>query len=110
MVEIEAAERVGQGLAEARPRLVDQDGADPHPLGGRHAAGAALEVIEPALDVAGAQALPALVGAAPLRLGADVEDGQYLEARPVDPQRAQQRERMIAQRRGAASLFVDMQG
>ena len=47
-----------------------------------------------------AQALPALVGAAALGLGADPEDRQHLEPRALDPHRPQQREEALLARVG----------
>ena len=98
-------ERVGEGLAHLALRLVDQDRADPDPLVGDHPAGAALQM-RPAVGgrVAGAQPLPALVGAAALGLGAHPEDRQDLESRLVDAELGQELEEAYAT--GARGVLV----
>ena len=83
MGEREFVEGVGEPVAHLAARLVDQNGADPDALVGHHAAGAALQVIPaPLRGVFRLQQLPALVGAAALRLRPDVEDRQDLEPGP----------------------------
>jgi len=92
----DGAEGVGEPLAHLRRGLVDQDRTDPDPLVGDHAAGAALQVVPaPGRHVTVVQELPALVGAAALGLGADLEDRQDLEPRPLDSQLAEQLEEAL---------------